>query len=139
MRQDVLFHDVFLSVFIFSQTFYIFALPGCFPFFERLFHKKRAGLIGSTNTVKGDGTMKAYIEERVLGIANYILETGATVRSAAGKFKISKSTVHKDVTERLGELNPALARQVRQVLQKNMDERHIRGGEATRKRYCQQA
>ena len=80
--------------------------------------------------------MKAYIEERVLGIANYILETGATVRSAAGKFKISKSTVHKDVTERLGELNPALARQVRQVLQKNMDERHIRGGEATRKRYC---
>ncbi|MEY8383063.1 sporulation transcriptional regulator SpoIIID [Christensenellaceae bacterium 44-20] len=83
--------------------------------------------------------MKAYIEERVLGIANYILETGATVRSAAGKFKISKSTVHKDVTERLGELNPALARQVRQVLQKNMDERHIRGGEATRKRYCQQA
>ena len=81
--------------------------------------------------------MKAYIEERVLGIANYILETGATVRSAAGKFKISKSTVHKDVTERLGELNPALARQVRQVLQKNMDERHIRGGEATRKRYCQ--
>ncbi|MBS6511551.1 MAG: sporulation transcriptional regulator SpoIIID [Clostridiales bacterium] len=83
--------------------------------------------------------MKAYIEERVLGIANYILETGATVRSAAGKFKISKSTVHKDVTERLGELNPALARQVRQVLQKNMDERHIRGGEATRKRYCHEA
>ena len=83
--------------------------------------------------------MKAYIEERVLGIANYILETGATVRSAAGKFKISKSTVHKDVTERLGELNPALARQVRQGLQKNMDERHIRGGEATRKRYCHEA
>ena len=83
--------------------------------------------------------MKAYIEERVLGIANYILETGATVRSAAGKFKISKSTVHKEVTERLGELNPALARQVRQVLQKNMDERHIRGGEATRKRYCHEA
>ena len=82
--------------------------------------------------------MKAYIEERVLGIANYILETGATVRSAAGKFKISKSTVHKDVTERLSELNPALARQVRQVLQKNMEERHIRGGEATRKRYCHQ-
>ena len=62
--------------------------------------------------------MKAYIEERVLGVANYILETGATVRSAAGKFKISKSTVHKDVTERLVELNPALARQVRHVLQK---------------------
>ena len=63
---------------------------------------------------KGEGNMKAYIEERVLGIAAYILETGATVRSAARKFKISKSTVHKDVTERLTELNPTLARQVRQ-------------------------
>ena len=80
--------------------------------------------------------MKAYIEERVLGIAAYLLETGATVRAAAGKFKISKSTVHKDVTERLVELNPSLAKQVRRVLQKNMEERHIRGGEATRQRYC---
>ena len=83
--------------------------------------------------------MKAYIEERVLGIAAYILETGATVRSAARKFKISKSTVHKDVTERLTELNPTLARQVRQVLEKNMQERHIRGGEATRQRYSREA
>ena len=66
--------------------------------------------------------MKAYIEERVLGIAAYLLETGATVRAAAGKFKISKSTVHKDVTERLVELNPSLAKQVRRVLQKNMEE-----------------
>ena len=83
--------------------------------------------------------MKAYIEERVLGIAAYLLETGATVRAAAGKFKISKSTVHKDVTERLVELNPSLAKQVRRVLQKNMEERHIRGGEATRQRYCRQS
>ena len=83
--------------------------------------------------------MKAYIEERVLCIAAYLLETGATVRAAAGKFKISKSTVHKDVTERLVELNPSLAKQVRRVLQKNMEERHIRGGEATRQRYCRQS
>ena len=83
--------------------------------------------------------MKAYIEERVLGIAAYLLETGATVRAAAGKFKISKSTVHKDVTERLVELNPSLAKQVRRVLLKNMEERHIRGGEATRQRYCRQS
>ena len=83
--------------------------------------------------------MKAYIEERVLGIAAYLLETGATVRAAAGKFKISKSTVHKDVTERLVELNPSLAKQVRRVLKKNMEERHIRGGEATRQRYCRQS
>ena len=83
--------------------------------------------------------MKVYIEERVLGIAAYLLETGATVRAAAGKFKISKSTVHKDVTERLVELNPSLAKQVRRVLQKNMEERHIRGGEATRQRYCRQS
>lgn len=83
--------------------------------------------------------MKAYIEERVLGIAAHLLETGATVRAAAGKFKISKSTVHKDVTERLVELNPSLAKQVRRVLQKNMEERHIRGGEATRQRYCRQS
>ena len=83
--------------------------------------------------------MKAYIEERVLGIAAYLLETGATVRAAAGTFKISNSTVHKDVTERLVELNPSLAKQVRRVLQKNMEERHIRGGEATRQRYCRQS
>ena len=74
---------------------------------------------------KGEGNMKAYIEERVLGVAAYILETGATVRSAASKFKISKSTT--------------LARQVRHVLQKNMEERHIRGGEATRQRYSRGA
>ena len=83
--------------------------------------------------------MKAYIEERVLGIAAYLLETGATVRAAAGKFTISKTTVHTDVTERLVVLNPSLAKQVRRVLQKNMEERHIRGGEATRQRYCRQS
>ena len=83
--------------------------------------------------------MKGNIEERACHLALYIIENKATVRAAAGKFKISKSTVHKDVTERLVELNPSLAKQVRRVLQKNMEERHIRGGEATRQRYCRQS
>ena len=60
--------------------------------------------------------MKDYIEERVLELAGYIIETGATVRAAAKKFRISKSTVHKDITERLLEINPGLAAQVKTVL-----------------------
>ena len=79
--------------------------------------------------------MKDYIEERVLELANYILETGSTVRSAAAKFRISKSTVHKDITERLHEINPALAAQVKTVLDNNKAERHIRGGMATKEKY----
>lgn len=79
--------------------------------------------------------MKDYIEERVLGIADYIIENGATVRDAAKKFRISKSTVHKDVTERLASISPALATEVRKVLDLNKQERHIRGGLATREKY----
>ncbi|MBQ8591056.1 MAG: sporulation transcriptional regulator SpoIIID [Firmicutes bacterium] len=79
--------------------------------------------------------MKDYIEERVLELAKYILDTKATVRAAAIKFRVSKSTVHKDVTERLRELNPALAHEVKQVLDGNKAERHIRGGLATREKY----
>ena len=79
--------------------------------------------------------MKEYIEERVLGTANYIIESKATVRDAAKKFGISKSTVHKDITERLSQLNPALASQVRAVLDVNKSERHIRGGMATKEKY----
>jgi putative DeoR family transcriptional regulator (stage III sporulation protein D) len=79
--------------------------------------------------------MKDYIEERVLELANYILETGSTVRAAAAKFRISKSTVHKDITERLHEINPALAAQVKTVLDNNKAERHIRGGMATKEKY----
>ena len=79
--------------------------------------------------------MKAYIENRVLAVAAYILDTGATVRHAAREFKISKSTIHKDITERLHELNPALATEVKKVLDNNMQERHIRGGLATRQKY----
>lgn len=79
--------------------------------------------------------MKDYIEERVLELAGYILETGATVRQAARKFRVSKSTVHKDITERLLEINPGLAAQVKAVLDNNKAERHIRGGLATKEKY----
>ena len=79
--------------------------------------------------------MKDYIEERAITIANYIIDHNATVRQTAKAFGVSKSTVHKDVTDRLVQINPALARQARSVLDVNKSERHIRGGMATRKKY----
>ena len=79
--------------------------------------------------------MRDYIEERIYQAAAYIVENGATVRDAAKILKISKSTVHKDVSDRLLHLNPQLAAQVRQVLDKNKAERHIRGGQATYRKY----
>lgn len=79
--------------------------------------------------------MKVYIEERAIELANYIIEKRTTVRAAAKKFGISKSTVHKDVTERLVKVNPELANSVRVVLEENKAERHIRGGEATKAKY----
>ncbi|AGL03809.1 sporulation transcriptional regulator SpoIIID [Desulfoscipio gibsoniae] len=79
--------------------------------------------------------MQEYIQKRVLEICTYILETQATVRQAAQVFGVSKSTVHKDMTERLPSLNKELARQVKKVLDYNKSERHLRGGEATRKKY----
>lgn len=79
--------------------------------------------------------MKDYIEERAIDIANYIIENNATVRQTAGAFGISKSTVHKDVTERLEQINPTLARDARKVLNVNKQERHIRGGMATKEKY----
>ena len=71
----------------------------------------------------------------MLELARYIIETQATVRSAAQKFRVSKSTVHKDITERLLEINPALAADVKLILENNKAERHIRGGNATKKKY----
>ena len=79
--------------------------------------------------------MKDYIEERAVAIAHYIIETKATVRQTAKKFGISKSTVHKDVTDRLIQINPALAGEARKILNVNKEERHIRGGLATREKY----
>ena len=79
--------------------------------------------------------MKTYIEERAIEIANYIIDNNATVRQAAKQFGISKSTVHKDVTERLTQINLQLANKARRVLDVNKSERHIRGGLATREKY----
>ncbi len=79
--------------------------------------------------------MKDYIEERAIDIANYIIENNATVRQTAKQYGISKSTVHKDVTERLVQINPSLAKEARKVLDVNKSERHIRGGLATKEKY----
>lgn len=79
--------------------------------------------------------LKDYIEERAVEIAGYIIENNATVRQTAKQFGISKSTVHKDVTERLLRINPSLASEARKVLDLNKSERHIRGGLATREKY----
>ena len=82
--------------------------------------------------------MKDYIEERAMEIANYIIEHQATVRQTAKQFGVSKSTIHKDVTERLLQINPLLASQARKVLDMNKSERHIRGGLATKEKYLHQ-
>ena len=79
--------------------------------------------------------MKEYIEQRAIEIANYIIDNNATVRQAAKQFGVSKSTVHKDITDRLEQINPALANDARLVLNVNKSERHIRGGLATREKY----
>lgn len=80
--------------------------------------------------------MKSFmIDERAVKLAQYIINSKDTVRGTAKKFGISKSTVHKDVTERLKKINPVLAREVRKILNKNKAERHIRGGLATKLKY----
>ena len=79
--------------------------------------------------------MKEYIEERAMEIARYIIENNATVRQAAKAFGVSKSTVHKDIVDRMEYINPALASQARVVLEQNKAERHIRGGMATKEKY----
>ena len=79
--------------------------------------------------------LKDYIEERAISIGAYIIENNATVRQTAKAFGVSKSTVHKDVTDRLAQLNPSLASAARQVLDVNKSERHIRGGMATKEKY----
>lgn len=79
------------------------------------------------------------IEERCIKIGQYIADTGHTVRRAAAHFGVSKSSVHKDMNERLPRMNEALAKQVRQVLRYNKSVRHLRGGEATRQKYRRKA
>ena len=80
--------------------------------------------------------MKDYsIEERAVKLARYIIDSKDTVRGAAKRFGVSKSTVHKDVSERLLKINPGLASEVREILDENKAERHIRGGLATKRKY----
>ena len=74
-------------------------------------------------------------DERAKEFARYIIDSGATVRKTAEQFKISKSTVHKDVTEKLRRINPSLYEEVKELLDLNKSERHLRGGEATRLKY----
>ena len=79
--------------------------------------------------------MKDYIEERVLEVARYIIESKATIRKTAKVFGVSKSTIHKDMTERLPKINPQVAREAKDVLDLNKSERHIRGGKSTKMKY----
>ena len=78
---------------------------------------------------------KVYIEERAVELAHYIIDSKDTVRGAAKKFGVSKSTVHKDITERLKKINLSLANEAKKVLDENKAERHIRGGMATKLKY----
>ena len=84
---------------------------------------------------KVGGRMKDYIEKRAVELAQYIVENNATVRKTAKIFNISKSTVHNDVTKRLAMINPLLCSEVKEVLERNKAERHIRGGLATKEKY----
>lgn len=79
--------------------------------------------------------MKDYIEERVLEVARYIIESKATIRKTAKVFGVSKSTIHKDMTERLPKINPQVAQEAKDILDLNKSERHIRGGKATKMKY----
>ena len=79
--------------------------------------------------------MKDYIEERVLEVAQYIIVSRATIRKTARVFGVSKSTIHKDMTERLPKINPCIAEEAKSILDLNKAERHIRGGKATKLKY----
>lgn len=79
--------------------------------------------------------MKDYIEERVLEVAKYIIDSKATIRKTAKEFGVSKSTIHKDMTERLPKINPVIAKETKMILDLNKSERHIRGGKATKLKY----
>lgn len=83
--------------------------------------------------------MHDYIKERTIRIGNYVLDTGKTVRLIAKEFGVSKSTVHKDLTERLPDIKPELAKEVKEVLTYHKSIRHLRGGEATRNKYRDEA
>ena len=79
--------------------------------------------------------INSYGKERAVALGEYVIETGDTVRGAAQKFGVSKSTVHKDLTHKLKKISPQMYEQVGKILETNKSERHLRGGEATRKKY----
>lgn len=83
--------------------------------------------------------MRESIRTRVLAAAEYVLKTGATVRACADRIGVGKTTIHKDLTQRLQEINPAMAAAAREILAVNKAERHIRGGQATKEKYLQKA
>lgn len=113
----------------FTQTLY------CVLFYEIHAYNIKTSILG-WNCMKGSNLFKhKQIEERAAEIAAYIIDNNATVRQTAKQFGISKSTVHKDVTERLLQINPSLAERARVVLDLNKSERHIRGGLATKEKY----
>jgi putative DeoR family transcriptional regulator (stage III sporulation protein D) len=87
------------------------------------------------NIIRRLANLKDYIEERVLDVARYIIESKSTIRKTARQFGVSKSTVHKDVTERLPKINPQIAKEAKGILDLNKSERHIRGGKATKLKY----
>lgn len=82
--------------------------------------------------------MRSYIKERTMEEADYICKTGQTIRNTAGVFNICKSTVHNDLSKRLKEFDGAMYERVKIVLDKNFEEKHIRGGESTKKKYSQE-
>ena len=102
-------------------------------------HKKtfRSYILAKVNGWR-DYFMQEYIQKRVLEISNYIIESSATVRQTATVFGVSKSTVHKDVTERLPLINEFIAAQVKDILENNKAERHLRGGMATKLKYAKE-
>jgi putative DeoR family transcriptional regulator (stage III sporulation protein D) len=82
--------------------------------------------------------MAEYIKDRVISVAYYTIETGATVRETAKVFGVGKSTIHKDLTDRLLKIDKVLYEKVKEVLKTNKEERHLRGGEATRQKYLEE-
>ena len=89
----------------------------------------------SLKRARGDERVREEVHLRVMQAAEHILETGATVRACAREFGVSKTTIHKDVTERLKQIDSELAARTQQVLERNKRERHIRGGRVTREKY----
>ncbi len=94
------------------------------------FNVEKALIFGGKFAMK-----RTYTEERCEVLGDYVIKTGATVRAAALHFGISKSTIHKDLTSKLKAINPSLYDEVKKILETNKSERHLRGGEATRKKY----